>query len=345
MHKEFEELAHRWTPYELFYKDLYEKKQQGDDVYKKYLKTLDPKVLQEKWVSIPDLYEPVSVFSESIPSFTMEGSVAVCKHARYTPASVHTHNYFEIVCVMEGSVSHKIEDNPVQELTAGDIFILPDHVYHTIETMDDDTIVINILFRKSKFQETFLDVFMGNNFLSEFFWNIMHGANGEEGGSWLFFQTGQNPDIRQCIERMYVEYVKKQNCYERIIICELQCMFAYLIRGYEQYYKMNDQNRLKLKILQYIRANYNNCTLESVARHFNYSTAYLSRLIRQMTGESFSGLLRNYRLNMAQRMLEETNLQMIQISEEIGYKNISHFNNIFREKYHMTPGEYRKAKQ
>ena len=186
---------------------------------------------------------------------------------------------------------------------------------------------------------------MGDNFLADFFWNIMRGEKENRSNSYLFFRTGKDPDVRQCIERMCIESYRKEAYYERIIICELQCMFAYLIRRYGEYYVTEKQNGMRLKILQYIKAHYNDCTLESVAQHFNYSPSYLSRMIRQITGESFSELIQRYRLNMARKLLAETNMQIIQISEELGYRSVSYFNHLFKETYHMTPMEYRREKE
>lgn len=47
-------------------------------------------------------------------------------------------------------------------------------------------------------------------------------------------------------------------------------------------------------------------------------------------------------MNEALRLLKDTQLSVHQIAKECGYSSPSHFFRIFKENYHMAPGNYRK---
>ena len=57
--------------------------------------------------------------------------------------------------------------------------------------------------------------------------------------------------------------------------------------------------------------------------------------------EGFSDYLNEIRTAKACELLENTDLSIAQISEKVGYPNVSYFCQSFREYYGMTPQKYR----
>jgi len=53
-------------------------------------------------------------------------------------------------------------------------------------------------------------------------------------------------------------------------------------------------------------------------------------------------LLKEYRLQKAAHLLQETQLPLNDVCAEIGYKNVSQFIRNFKEQYGTTPLQYRK---
>ena len=62
-------------------------------------------------------------------------------------------------------------------------------------------------------------------------------------------------------------------------------------------------------------------------------------------GQTLSEFLDGFRLKHAARMLADLDEPIGLISEMSGFQSRGHFNTLFREKYKMTPSEYRKAVQ
>ncbi len=85
-----------------------------------------------------------------------------------------------------------------------------------------------------------------------------------------------------------------------------------------------------------------NMTLESIAKSFYISKSYLSRLFKQLTGESFSDYLRKARLAGACALLEDTDITIEEIMKRCGMRDATSFYKLFGECTGMTPNRYRK---
>lgn len=97
------------------------------------------------------------------------------------------------------------------------------------------------------------------------------------------------------------------------------------------------------RVYYYMEKNYDkDLKLETIARNFNYNSAYLGKLFRKEMGENFNNSLDMIRINNARRLLEETDLKVYQISEMVGYGSIDYFYMKFKKYVGISPKEYRK---
>ncbi|PAK54939.1 AraC family transcriptional regulator [Paenibacillus sp. 7541] len=83
-------------------------------------------------------------------------------------------------------------------------------------------------------------------------------------------------------------------------------------------------------------------SLDYLSARLNLSSAYLSVYIKEKTGMNFSDHLLNIRMNKAKELLACTNLTVSEISQRVGYLNITSFNRMFKKATGMTPGAYRR---
>lgn len=96
-------------------------------------------------------------------------------------------------------------------------------------------------------------------------------------------------------------------------------------------------------IKDYVKANYRDVTLESVAEYMKKNPAYVSRFFKETTGENLSNYITNVRMNRAVQLLQEDLFGTIyEIGEKVGYNNPISFSKAFQKRYHVTPSEYRK---
>ncbi|MBW4514837.1 MAG: AraC family transcriptional regulator [Timaviella obliquedivisa GSE-PSE-MK23-08B] len=81
-------------------------------------------------------------------------------------------------------------------------------------------------------------------------------------------------------------------------------------------------------------------SLMELARQVGLNDCTLKRGFRQVFDTTAFGLLHDYRLEQAQQLLEERQLNISEIAQAIGFANRSYFASAFRKKFGVTPREY-----
>ena len=109
--------------------------------------------------------------------------------------------------------------------------------------------------------------------------------------------------------------------------------------------KTDKKSSEQLKAIEaYIEKNLKHATLQCLACELNYSYSFAGDLVRRLTGMSFTEYLQIKRLNEALRLLTETSLSVHEISNSVGYENVSFFRRKFKERYKVLPKQYRLNK-
>jgi YesN/AraC family two-component response regulator len=92
------------------------------------------------------------------------------------------------------------------------------------------------------------------------------------------------------------------------------------------------------KAILYIRENFaNNISLVTVANQIHVSNAHLSRLFKKELNTSFIDYLTSYRIELAKKMIKETNKELKEISELTGFNSYNYFLRVYKEKTGLTP--------
>ncbi|MGB3536365.1 MAG: AraC family transcriptional regulator [Microcoleaceae cyanobacterium] len=99
-------------------------------------------------------------------------------------------------------------------------------------------------------------------------------------------------------------------------------------------------------IFEFIELNYHqSIKLKEVAQAVGYSSAYLTDLVRRLTGKTVNNWIIERRITEARRLLLETEYSVEQIAFKIGYQNLNHFYAQFRKYHKNTPRSWRKGQQ
>jgi len=94
--------------------------------------------------------------------------------------------------------------------------------------------------------------------------------------------------------------------------------------------------------LRYVDAHLSDSlTIERVARQSAMSATSFKRRFREKTGETFNRYLRQKRIEFAAEQLRNSYVDMQRIAQQVGL-TYAQLNNIFKNAYQCTPGEYRK---
>lgn len=100
------------------------------------------------------------------------------------------------------------------------------------------------------------------------------------------------------------------------------------------------------QVFEFIELNYHQgIGLKEVAQAVGYSSAYLTDLVRQMTGKTVNNWIIERRIAEARRFLLETDHSIEEIALKVGYQNLNHFYYQFRDYYNKTPRAWREAQR
>lgn len=257
----------------------------------------------------------------------------------------HRHDFFEIVYVYQGEITNKI-DGKLIEMHQGDICLLNANAIHQIGRVQEQTIVLNILIEKSLFENAFFYVLNGNELIFNFFANSLYKKNQEQNYMLFPLMMYQHTDALEMLQKIIAESFTKQSNYQTATELTIILLFLELTRAYRSYQERESARELNgpdiSQIVQYIGEHYQDVTVESTAKQFNYHPNSLSRILKKYTGSTFSDIIQKFRINAAKDYLEHTTMSIDEIVSLVGYANKSYFYRIFREETGMSPAEFRK---
>lgn len=121
----------------------------------------------------------------------------------------------------------------------------------------------------------------------------------------------------------------------------LYLIFSSLISNADVVKEANSKDYIK-QIMEYMQQNYSKpLTVEGIASHFGLSRSQLFRTFKQHLQVSPVHYLLDIRFSRARLLLQQTNMNISEICTGTGFRDISHFNRMFRKRHSMTPSEYR----
>lgn len=97
------------------------------------------------------------------------------------------------------------------------------------------------------------------------------------------------------------------------------------------------------QVMQFLLENrFNKITLEQAAFTANLSKEAFCRFFKLRTRKTFSQYLVQLRINEAQKLLQESEMDVSQIAYQVGFENLSYFNRSFKTIVGISPREFRK---
>lgn len=96
-------------------------------------------------------------------------------------------------------------------------------------------------------------------------------------------------------------------------------------------------------IQEYIEENYANpdLGLATISIAFKISEGYISMLFKEQTEINFAEYVESIRMNKACKLLKESNKNIGEIAELVGYNSLHSFRRAFKRVYHVNPKDFR----
>lgn len=105
----------------------------------------------------------------------------------------------------------------------------------------------------------------------------------------------------------------------------------------------SEQIEIIRKVHDYLTDNIGkHITIEALSRQYLINPTTLKAVFKSVYGNSLASHIKEHRMELASKLLRETDLNIAQISEQVGYESQSKFTAAFKAYYQILPKEYRK---
>lgn len=267
--------------------------------------------------------------------------IQVRPHTRFVNFPKHRHNYVEVIYMCQGSTTHIVDGNKVV-LQEGDLLFLNQNAVQEIHPAKEKDIAVNFIILPEFFNMAFSMMGEEQNLLKEFLVGTLCGKN--ETTSYLYFHVSGVLPIQNLVENIvwtiFYDQGNKRSCNQitmgLLILQLLNCMDK-METGSRQYDK-----ELTKMVFRYIEEHYRSGSLSEMAEMFGYDLYWLSREIKKRTGKTYKELLQARRMSQATYLLTSSTLAISDIISAVGYDNTSYFYRKFKERFGVSPREYRE---
>ena len=182
----------------------------------------------------------------------------------------------------------------------------------------------------------------------------------------LFFETKNGriaPEIFDACIKTFLEDLQKtyrntigeneEHIEDCKVIWDENCIDTYeeklmnaIVAIHEKIHSQFDVNKNSQKMkmaVDYIEENYaSDLNMAVVSNYISMNYSLFSYSFKQYTGSNFVNFLKDIRMKKAKELLAETDMKIIEVSQEVGYDNEKHFMKIFKATCGVSPSEYRK---
>ena len=107
--------------------------------------------------------------------------------------------------------------------------------------------------------------------------------------------------------------------------------------------KQSHNDKLLFAVKQYLDEHYRDINLDLVtaADQFFVSVSYLSRFLKEQTGQTFHSIIEEKRINEAAKLLSSTNMPVKQVARQMGFASHNTFCRSFKRNRGLSPSEFR----
>ncbi len=243
--------------------------------------------------------------------------------------SPHGHSDLELGVLLEGSVTLYLEGSRIQ-LQRGDIYVVNRYQTHSFQAETSSALILAVQVSTKLYRHV------------------------DERLARMQFENHIPADDPQhrTLSRLLLGCAQAYHEEEAPLLCAsmiLECLH-YLTRREqthtisEKTYAQTRSNAIRMnRITDYLSEHYNDSiSLKELAEHEGISPYYLSHMMKDMLGIGFQELLSRLRFEHALRLLEQTDLCLLDICAESGFSSSRYLNQAVQRQFGMSAIAYRR---
>ena len=130
-----------------------------------------------------------------------------------------------------------------------------------------------------------------------------------------------------------------------LLLKELTPQNASTIQDYFQL-KTYDKQTIAQTITTYFQENYmKKISVEEIARSSYLSTTYITKIYKEMTGDTPINYLISLRMEKALEILKEGHFSIQDVAKRVGYDDPYYFSKLFKKRFGLSPSAYKRKVQ
>ncbi|WP_246066803.1 helix-turn-helix transcriptional regulator [Paenibacillus koleovorans] len=248
----------------------------------------------------------------------------------------HSHETYEMYYLLDGVRSYFIRDR-TYVLEKGDMVMIDRHDIHkNIDKENEVREGILVAFNRQ---------FLEHDLLQPILDEILETFTRTK----LFrFTAAEQSFIESLLLKMVREHGKKDFGYLVYLKATMMELLVWLKRKNESVSRITVRHANSIHekisdIVKHINQTYmEELTLAGISQTFYISPYHLSRMFKEVTGFTFIEYIHSVRTLESQKLLRDTNLNVTEIAQQVGFDSSTHFGRVFKEQVGCSPLKYRK---
>jgi AraC-like DNA-binding protein/mannose-6-phosphate isomerase-like protein (cupin superfamily) len=250
----------------------------------------------------------------------------------------HTHDFIEIVYVMKGSATQLLDGEELL-VECGDMIFLNYGSIHSFR-IHGEFHYVNICFSP----EVAGSVITERNALSLLSLTAFNEMRHTSNCGKFSFVGRERSEIEGILSAMLKEYEEKKSAWHVVMGNYLNILLTKMLRKSELYSDGEENDEIWQEFAKFVDNNLEaDLTLSDLASRCFYNPSYFSRIFKKRFQMSPFEYITTRRLQLAIKLLDETQDSIEEIAERAGFSDRGSFYRAFSKHVGMTPGEYRKT--
>ena len=266
--------------------------------------------------------------------------ITVRPHTRFVHFPKHSHNFIEVIYMCSGTTTHIVNGNKVV-LKEGELLFLGQNVNQEILPAGINDVAVNFIVLP-EFFDVSLDMLKDEETpLRAFIINSLKSNNSNS--SYMHFKVADVLTIQNLVENLIWTLIKGTSNKRKITSFTMGLIFLQLMDYTDRLVLDDKEDETILKVLKYADENYRDGSLTELASSLHYDFSWLSREIKRKTGKTYTEIVQEKRLSQASFLLTNTDMNISDIANQVGYDNISYFHKLFKKRFNMSPYKYKNS--
>ena len=266
--------------------------------------------------------------------------ITVRPHTRFVHFPKHSHNFIEVIYMCSGTTTHIINGNKLV-LKEGELLFLGQNANQEILPAGINDIAVNFIVLPECFDVSLVMLKDEETPLRAFIINSLKSNNSNS--SYMHFKVADVLPIQNLVENLIWTLIKGTSNKRKINSFTMGLIFLQLMDYTDRLVLYDKEEQTILKVLKYADENYRDGSLTELASSLHYDFSWLSREIKRKTGKTYTEIVQEKRLSQASFLLTNTDMNISDIANQVGYDNVSYFHRLFKKRFNMSPYKYKNA--